>query len=99
MADENTRADRSGEVLRATPNPTSPPPAADHDHGYKLLFGHAEMVRDLLVGFVDEPWVKELRFDTLQRVSASYVSDDLRDREGDLVWRVRFQDRWWGLGG
>jgi hypothetical protein len=94
MADEDTRADRSGEVLRATRNPTSPPPAADHDHGYKLLFGHAEMVRDLLVGFVDEPWVKELRFDTLQRVSASYVSDDLRDREGDLVWRVRFQDRW-----
>jgi len=30
----------------------------------------------------------------LQRVSASYVSDDLRDREGALVWRVRFQDRW-----
>ena len=96
MADEDTPADRSGEVLRATRNPNSPPPAADHDHdhGYKLLFGHAEMVRDLLVGFVDEPWVKELRFDTLQRVSASYVSDDLRDREGDLVWRVRFQDRW-----
>jgi hypothetical protein len=66
----------------------------DHDHGYKLLFAHAEMVRDLLVGFVDEPWVKELQFDTLQRVSASYVSDDLRDREGDIVWRVRLRGRW-----
>ena len=65
-----------------------------HDHGYKLLFSHAEMVRDLLIGFVDEPWVAQLRFETLQRVSASYVSDDLRDREGDIVWRVRFRERW-----
>ena len=24
----------------------------DHDHGYKRLFSHPEMVRDLLVGFV-----------------------------------------------
>jgi hypothetical protein len=28
---------------------------ADHDHSYKLLFSHAEMVRDLLEGFVKEP--------------------------------------------
>jgi hypothetical protein len=66
---------------------TSPKAApADHDHGYKLLFAHAEMVRDLLVGFVDEPWVNELQFDTPQRVSAGYVSDDPRDREGDVCW-------------
>ena len=58
---------------------TSPKAApADHDHGYKLLFAHAEMVRDLLVGFVDEPWVNELQFDTLQRASASDVSHGWR---------------------
>jgi hypothetical protein len=45
-----------------------------HDHGYKLLFSHAEMVRDLLIGFVDEPWVAQLRFETLQRVSASRIN-------------------------
>jgi predicted transposase YdaD len=94
MAADNSPPDGANEARPATRTPVWAPPAADHDHGYKLLFGHAEMVRDLLVGFVDEPWVKELRFDTLQRVSASYVSDDLSDREGDLVWRVRFQDRW-----
>jgi hypothetical protein len=77
----------------SSPNSAS---SADHDHGYKLLFAHAEMVRDLLTGFVDEPWVKELQFDTLQRVSASYVSDDLRDREGDIVWRVQLRGRWLG---
>jgi predicted transposase YdaD len=52
------------------------------------------MVRDLLLGFVDEPWVRELDFDTLERISGSYVADDLRDREDDILWRVRFNDRW-----
>ncbi|NEX23888.1 Rpn family recombination-promoting nuclease/putative transposase, partial [Thiorhodococcus mannitoliphagus] len=29
-----------------------------------------------------------------EQVSGSYVSDDLRDREDDILWRVRFRDRW-----
>jgi hypothetical protein len=65
-----------------------------HDPSYKLLFSHPQMVRDLLVGFVAEPWVAELDFATLEQVSGSYVADDLRDREDDLRWRVRFRDRW-----
>lgn len=65
-----------------------------HDPSYKLLFSHPQMVRDLLVGFVDEPWVAELDLDTLEQVSGSYVSEDLRDREDDILWRVRFRERW-----
>jgi hypothetical protein len=65
-----------------------------HDPSYKLLFSHPQMVRDLLVGFVAEPWVAELDFATLEQVSGSYVAADLRDREDDLLWRVRFRDRW-----
>ena len=65
-----------------------------HDPSYKLLFSHPQMVRDLLLGFIDEPWVGELDFDTLEQVSGSYVTDDLRDREDDILWRVRFRDRW-----
>jgi predicted transposase YdaD len=65
-----------------------------HDNSYKNLFSHPEMVRDLLVGFVNAPWLDELDLSTLQKASGSYVSDDLRDREDDIVWRVRFKDRW-----
>jgi hypothetical protein len=71
MAHEDRPPDSADEARPVTRSPATAPTAADHDHGYKLLFGHAEMVRDLLVGFVDKPWVKELRFHTLQRVSAS----------------------------
>ena len=65
-----------------------------HDNSYKLLFSHPEMVRDLLVGFVGEPWVADLDFTTLEKVGGSYIADDLRDREDDTVWRVRFKERW-----
>jgi hypothetical protein len=62
--------------------------------GYKLLFSHAEMVADLLRGFVPDAWVKELDFSTLEKVGGSYVSDDLREREDDIIWRVRFGQEW-----
>lgn len=65
-----------------------------HDNSYKLLFSYPEMVRDLLLGFVHEVWVAEIDFATLEIVSGSYVTDDLRDREDDIIWRVRFKDSW-----
>ena len=66
----------------------------DHDHSYKLLFSHPEMIEDLLRGYVKEDWVKRVDFGTLEKVSGSYVSDDLREREDDTIWRVRFADEW-----
>ncbi len=65
-----------------------------HDPSYKLLFSEPEMIIDLLQGFVHEPWVKELDFSTLEKVSGSYVSDDLRSREDDVIWRVQYQQGW-----
>ncbi len=66
----------------------------DHDHSYKLLFSHPEMVADLLRGFVREDWVAALDFTTLEKISGSYVSDDLREREDDVIWRVRWGEDW-----
>ena len=62
-----------------------------HDNAYKNLFSHPQAVSDLLRGFVDEDWVAWLDFDTLEKVSGSYVSDDLRDREDDIIWRIRMR--------
>ena len=55
---------------------------------------HPELIRDLLEGFVREEWVAELDLDTLERVNAQYVSDDLREREDDIIWRVRLGGSW-----
>jgi predicted transposase/invertase (TIGR01784 family) len=68
---------------------------AEHDNGYKLLFSHSAMVADLIRGFVHEDWVEALDFSTLEKEAGSYVSDGLRSRESDVVWRVRWsRDRW-----
>lgn len=67
---------------------------AEHDHAYRLLFAHARMVRDLLEGFLGGAWQAELDLSSLDRVNSHYVSEDLRVRQGDMVWRVRWRGRW-----
>ncbi len=67
---------------------------ADHDHSYKQLFSHVELVRDLLIGFVQEDWIDDLDLSTLEKTNSSYVSDDLREREDDTIWRVRCRNEW-----
>ncbi|NMG17758.1 Rpn family recombination-promoting nuclease/putative transposase [Aromatoleum bremense] len=65
-----------------------------HDSGYKLLFSDPLMVRDLVQGFIDDPWLQRLDFSTLEPVKGHYVSEDLRDRAEDVVWRVRAGEDW-----
>ena len=65
----------------------------DHDTSYRLLFSHVEMIRELLRGFVPGDWVQELDLNTLEKMNGSYVSDDLRSRHSDAVWRVRWGPR------
>jgi predicted transposase/invertase (TIGR01784 family) len=67
---------------------------ADHDHSYKHLFSHPELIQDLLRGFVPGSWVEALDLDTLEKVNGSYVSADLREREDDIIWRVRCRHKW-----
>lgn len=74
-------------------------PSSGHqpqDHSYRLLFSHPDMIADLLRGYVQQPWVDHLDFASLQPVKDSYVTDDLRSREDDLIWRIKWADgeRW-----
>ncbi len=62
------------------------------DLGYRSLFSFPRMVEELVREFVAEPWVEKLDFSTLKRVNASYVSEKLRKREGDLLWKLRRRD-------
>lgn len=66
-----------------------------HDESYKKFFKHPEMVEDLLLGFVDAPWVKEVDFSTLEKLDKEYIVDKkLKKRASDLVWRVRYKKEW-----
>ena len=65
------------------------------DPAYKRLFSRPRMVQDLLRGFAARDWSGDLDFASLTPLPASFVTHDLRQRHGDLVWRVRFKDDRW----
>ena len=66
----------------------------DHDHGYKRLFSHPEMIRDLLIGFVREPWIADLDFATLEKYPGEFIDDRLQQRRNDVIWRLRRGPDW-----
>ena len=65
-----------------------------HDQSYKLIFGHREMVVDLLKGFVNEDWVDQCDFGSLEKFNCQFTSDNLRERQDDLVWKLRWGEEW-----
>ena len=65
--------------------------AAGHDRGYKRLFSDPTLLEELLRGFLPGKWTDRLDFTTLERIGNSFVSDDLRERHSDLIWRLRLR--------
>ena len=68
--------------------------SSKHDASYKLLFSYPEVVRDLVLGFIPDEWLHSLDFGTLEKVAASFVTDDYRHRADDIIWRVKVDDQW-----
>lgn len=66
----------------------------DDDASYKLLFSAPEVVRDLVLGFIPDKWLHSLDYSTLEKVPGSYVTDDLRHRADDVIWRVKAEGSW-----
>ena len=67
--------------------------AADHDSRYKMLFSHPLFVQRLLESFVEEPFTADLDYSTLERVNASFVSEEFARRESDIIWKATFAGR------
>lgn len=68
--------------------------ANDHDSSYKFLFSTPELVRDLIIGFVPDEWLHSLDYTTLEKIPGSYITEDLRSRADDVVWRVKVGGEW-----
>ncbi|WP_160165053.1 Rpn family recombination-promoting nuclease/putative transposase [Chrysiogenes arsenatis] len=66
----------------------------EHDSGYKQIFSHPWLVRDLLLGFVKYDWVQELDYETLEPYTETRITDDYRGKYNDCVWRLRFRGEW-----
>lgn len=63
--------------------------AGHHDLGYKLLFAHPELVRELVADFTPLASMSGLDTSAFERVNPAYISDRFSERQDDIVWRVR----------
>ena len=68
--------------------------APGSDPIYRRLYAFPEMVADLLCSVLPAAAFDALDLGTLDKVPASYVGDDFRQRHGDAVWRVNAAGRW-----
>jgi predicted transposase YdaD len=46
------------------------------------------MIEALLKDFVNEEWVDQLDFSSLSRDNVVHITDDLRSRDDDVIWRI-----------
>ncbi|EIJ42418.1 hypothetical protein BegalDRAFT_1536 [Beggiatoa alba B18LD] len=64
-----------------------------HDRGYKRLFSNKTFFRQLLQSFVPEPWVKDIDFESAERIDKSFVSEHYKETESDLIYKVKFKEQ------
>lgn len=64
-----------------------------HDSGYKKLFSNPVYLEELLTCFVDEDFVKELDFKSLERLDKSFITDDFKEKESDLIYKINFKGK------
>ena len=65
----------------------------DCDHSYKRLFSHQIMIADLIRGFLGTDLAEICDLNSLERCNGSYVTDELKDQEDDLIWKLRWGER------
>ncbi len=62
-----------------------------HDIGYKKLFSNPDMIKGLLTHFVDEDFVTKLDYSTLERLDKSFITDEFKEKESDMIYRVNYE--------
>ncbi|HEX4964826.1 MAG TPA: Rpn family recombination-promoting nuclease/putative transposase [Thermoanaerobaculia bacterium] len=63
-----------------------------HDRRCQLFFSHVSMVCDFLREIIGEDWMELIDFASAERVNASFVSEKRRNRESDIIWKLRRRD-------
>ncbi|MEK8017901.1 MAG: Rpn family recombination-promoting nuclease/putative transposase [Candidatus Parabeggiatoa sp.] len=64
-----------------------------HDSGYKHLFSNKVIFRQLIETFVTEEWVKDLDFESSQKIDKSFISEHYKETESDIIYQVNFRGK------
>lgn len=64
-----------------------------HDKGYKYLLSVKKIFLQLLQSFINQGWVKKIDEDGIILVDKSFILQDFKDKEADLVYRVKMDGK------
>ncbi|WP_341414366.1 Rpn family recombination-promoting nuclease/putative transposase [Paenibacillus filicis] len=63
-----------------------------HDKAFKLLLSSKRVFVELIQSFVDQGWVTQVDEKHLTKMDKSYILQDFREKEADLVYQLQLQD-------
>ncbi|MGI6649373.1 MAG: Rpn family recombination-promoting nuclease/putative transposase [Bacillota bacterium] len=64
-----------------------------HDKGYRQLLANKKTFLQLIKSFVKEPWVENINEEALVKLDRSFVLKDFTDKEADIVYRLKTNDK------
>ncbi|NHZ32116.1 Rpn family recombination-promoting nuclease/putative transposase [Massilia rubra] len=64
-----------------------------HDLGYRSLFAHPELVRELVTSFTPFKLFDDVALSCFEAADPAYVSEGLAARQNDIVWRVKIGEQ------
>jgi len=64
-----------------------------YDKSYKNVFSHPKMIQDLLKGFVDHKFIKDIDLDNIEKINTSYVSKEYAESESDLIIKLNIKGK------
>ena len=62
-----------------------------YDKTLKELLDNKILMKELITGFINEPWVKNIDFRTLKKEKTDFLSNDLKEFRKDLLWSIKFK--------
>ena len=64
-----------------------------HDRGYKFLLSSRRIFLQLLNTFVKQGWVEEIDEKNMMLVNKSFILQDFKDKEADLVYKIKVKEQ------
>lgn len=64
-----------------------------HDSGYRKLFSNKTIFKQLLETFVAQEWVKDIDFSSCKALNRTFVSNEYKERETDLIQEVNIKGK------
>ncbi|MFN8670506.1 MAG: Rpn family recombination-promoting nuclease/putative transposase [Candidatus Sericytochromatia bacterium] len=63
-----------------------------YDKGYKQMLGNEEIFKELLETFVKVDWVKNIDYDSIEKIDKSFISEEYLEKESDIIYKTKLKD-------